>query len=262
MFTNLNNQKVYKQRLHLSINKDFKKFIIVNFKQGKEGNMQTFQDRLLQRMKELNLKSIDIVRGINSSRATVSQWVRGIAMPKATTAMELAKFLQCELTWLLYGEKGIPKQPHVDILEDKKDKEITHHEVERFDLNLSAGQGTAAWIVRERDDDPLLFRRAWFKAKNLNPDNLKGLYVRGDSMIPYLYDKDTVIVDVDDTEIVDGKVYAILFKNRLYVKELRNFEDGVKIISLNPDYDEMQATEEDFKNNSFHVLGKVIWRGG
>lgn len=229
--------------------------------------MSTFQQRLNDRMKALNIKAVDIVNNTSASKASVSQWVNGISAPSAVKGAELASFLQCNLLWLLEGEGEqkaplIPEQTHVAILEDHKNNEETHLEIKRYDIRLSAGAGNAAWIVREKDDDPLLFRRGWFRARNLNPNRLKGLYVRGDSMEPYLYGNDTVIIDVDDTEIEDGEVYAIIFKNKFYVKELRNFENGVRIISRNPSYEMMEAKAEDLTADDFQVLGKVVWRGG
>ena len=106
----------------------------------------------------------------------------------------------------------------------------------------------------------LLFRESWLQRKGLNESSLKAMYVRGESMEPLLYDMDTVLLDINDIEIVDGSVYAIIFKNRLYIKELRNSEDGVDIISYHRDYETMHVTQETYDH--FKVLGKMVWRGG
>lgn len=157
----------------------------------------------------------------------------------------------------------IPEQKHIAQLDEDHPPTETHHRIQRFDVRLSAGNGNAEWVVREKDDDPLYFRKHWFVARHLDENNLRAMYVSGDSMEPYLYDKDTVIIDITETDISDGDVYAILFKGKFYVKELRNFEDGVKIISRNPEYETMKATPENCKQSTdFQVLGRVVWRGG
>jgi len=157
----------------------------------------------------------------------------------------------------------MPNKSVVGVIEQYEGSNDTHIEIERYDVQLAAGTGTAVWIVRKKNDDPILFRKGWYKARRLNPENLRGMYVRGDSMEPYLYDHDTVLIDVTDTEIADGEVYAIVFKNRFYVKELRTMEGGVRIISRNDAYEPMEAPDADWQDaRDFQVLGRVVWRGG
>ena len=159
----------------------------------------------------------------------------------------------------------IPTQKTVGVLDPKNPPTSTHRRIIRYEVRLAAGEGkgTADWIVRENDDDPIYFRNGWFRARHLDEENLRGMYVRGDSMEPYLFNHDTVIIDVADTEISDGEVYAIVFKNRFYVKELRLMEGGVRIISHNEKYEPMEALDEDCKEeHDFQVLGRVVWRGG
>lgn len=159
----------------------------------------------------------------------------------------------------------IPSQKIVSIMDLKNPPMATHRRIIRYEVKLAAGEGkgTADWIVRENDDDPIYFRNGWFKARRLNEEYLRGMYIRGDSMEPYLYNHDTVIIDVSDTEISDGEVYAIVFKNRFYVKELRLMEGGVRIISRNKKYEPMEALDADWRDErDFQVLGRVIWRGG
>ena len=79
-------------------------------------------------------------------------------------------------------------------------------------------------------------------------------------MEPVLMNWDTVILDTSDTEIVDGQIYAICYKNNLYIKQLRHGEDGIQIISLNPEYTTMQIAYGS--DVPFQVLGRMVWRGG
>ncbi len=181
---------------------------------------------------------------------------------------ELANALNVSVEWLMVGidpnNNLIPQTNTVAILGDG-DRSKTHKQIPIYDIRLSAGKGNAVWIVREQEDDPLFFRKGWFKARRLNPDSLKGLYVRGDSMEPYLFNHDTVLIDIDDTDITDGEVYALIFKDKFYVKELQNIDGEVKIISHNKEkYEPMQTQkgEETQYGNYFQVLGKVVWRGG
>ena len=222
----------------------------------KEIDPKAVSVRLIQRMKDLDISGADITRATGASSAAITKWRQGINAP-TRYILPLSRLLQCTPEWLLHGEepRNISAQEHPPIK--------THRRLIGYDVRLSAGSGNAEWVVRADDNDRLYFRNGWFKARHLDESNLRAMYVSGDSMTPYLYNKDTVIVDITDTEIIDGEVYAILFKGKFYVKELRNFEDGVKIISYNPKYEMMKATPENCKSElDFRVLGKVIWRGG
>ena len=229
--------------------------------------------RITSRMNELNIKGVDITRATGATSGTISLWKSGVNVPGAKYLLPLAEILQCDPDWLLYGTEGttdeasalplIPQQKHVAELDEKYPPTDSHIRIMRYDAIASAGGGNADWVIRENDDDPLYFRRNWFKARHLNPDNLRAMYVRGDSMEPYLYNHDTIIVDASDTEIMDGDVYAIMYRKRRYVKELRNHVDGISIISRNEKYAPMLVNFEDIKSEQdFCVLGKVVWRGG
>lgn len=65
-------------------------------------NME-FKDRVVARMKELNLSSTDISRLAGVSKATVSFWVNGTNGAKGKNLLALAKVLECSPDWLSDG---------------------------------------------------------------------------------------------------------------------------------------------------------------
>ncbi|MGB1978962.1 MAG: S24 family peptidase [Pseudoalteromonas tetraodonis] len=68
-----------------------------------------FEDRLEQQMKAVGVKGIDIVNQLKVSKGSVSQWRNGVTKPGGENAIRLAKFLRCNLTWLIEG-KGTPEK--------------------------------------------------------------------------------------------------------------------------------------------------------
>jgi phage repressor protein C with HTH and peptisase S24 domain len=62
-----------------------------------------FKDRVVARMKELNLSSTDISRLAGVSKATVSFWVNGTNGAKGKNLLALAKVLECSPDWLSDG---------------------------------------------------------------------------------------------------------------------------------------------------------------
>lgn len=141
--------------------------------------------------------------------------------------------------------------------EDELDKEC-YVFIDVYDVKLSAGTGTAVFIVNQ--EDPISFRRAWFKQKGLSPQDCKGLYVRGRSMEPALNDRDTVLIDTSDTEIVDGDIYALGYKGNFFIKTLYRTRAGVLLKSENPQYESIEVPDTEL--NLLKILGKKVWRAG
>ena len=85
-----------------------------------------------------------------------------------------------------------------------------------------------------------------------------GLLIKGDSMIPTLYDGDTVIVQrVDDAESGD-LVIALVNGHDATCKRLQKYADGIALIPQNPVYEPMRFTESEIDTTPVKILGKVI----
>ncbi len=69
-----------------------------------------------------------------------------------------------------------------------------------------------------------------------------------------------MIIDASDLELIDDEIFAVVFKGNVYIKRVRQTEDGIALISINPDYDTMEVIEENC--DKFQVLGRMVLRGG
>lgn len=65
--------------------------------------IESVSDRINKRMRDLNLRSRDLVAATGVSKGTVSQWVNGNNNPSATHIPKLAKILNVTETWLING---------------------------------------------------------------------------------------------------------------------------------------------------------------
>jgi phage repressor protein C with HTH and peptisase S24 domain len=132
--------------------------------------------------------------------------------------------------------------------------------VPRVAVSLSAGNGHL--VDQELNLPPLAFRRDWLESKCVtSKNNLRVMDVAGDSMEPYLMDRDVVLIDIGQTEIRDHVVYAIAYDNELRIKRLsRRFDGGLKIRSDNPAYPDEELNPKQAGN--IRVIGRMLWRGG
>lgn len=65
---------------------------------------ETFGDRLLRRRKELKQSQAALGKLVGVAHVTISQWERNETQPAGKRLFALAKSLQCNPTWLLFGK--------------------------------------------------------------------------------------------------------------------------------------------------------------
>lgn len=245
--------------------------------------MKTIAERLKDRMDAKGYTQYRLWKLSGVSQPTIGRILDGESKePERGTVEKLAKILGCTTQWLYEGKGsidgapeaaahyGITVHPSSVVREPPPGSSVGVHDdaadldpdsyvwIDRFDLRLSAGSGNAAWVIKEKD--PISFRRSWFDRKRLNPEACKALYVRGRSMEPVLNDWDTVMIDTNDTEIIDGEIYAVSFRGSLYIKTLERTAIGLRLKSENPSFESIEVANGD--SDHLTVLGKKVWRAG
>ncbi len=81
-------------------------------------------------------------------------------------------------------------------------------------------------------------------------------------MEPLLYARDTILVNEEETTVVDGKLYAIRYGDELRVKYLRKLLDGTLVLhSVNPLYDDEKVSPE-LAQEHISIIGRVRDRSG
>lgn len=129
-------------------------------------------------------------------------------------------------------------------------------------IEFSAGNGRTAHYELIEDKEPATYRLSWFQKYGINPKHVRRFRVSGDSMEPLLFDRDTILVNQDETTVMDGKLYAIRYGDELRVKYLSRRLDGTLILrSVNPLYKEEEVSP-DLANEHITVIGRVRDRSG
>jgi len=129
-------------------------------------------------------------------------------------------------------------------------------------IEFSAGPGSSAGFEIIEDNEPATYRLSWFQKYGINPDRVKRFRVSGDSMEPMLFARDTILVNTDETHVIDGKLYAIRYGDELRVKYLSRRLDGTMILrSANPAYKPEELSPE-LANEHITVIGRVRDKSG
>ncbi|MDO6706753.1 helix-turn-helix transcriptional regulator [Photobacterium sp. 1_MG-2023] len=230
--------------------------------------IKNIEDRIAQRMRELNLKQVDLVRHVGVSKGTISMWIRGTMKPNGKNLLKLADVLEVTPDWILTGKNQTPQQPSPDSNAtsvgsfDAWDSttKLSDDEVEIpffMDVQLAAGSGAAE--VLEKKGPKLRFAKSTLQKARVDPECAACVKVSGTSMEPVLPDGSVVGVNVADNMIIDGSMYAINHDGLLRIKLLYLMPGGgLRVRSYNDrEYpDEIYNAENAL---SIRVIGKVFW---
>ncbi|CAB3909449.1 hypothetical protein LMG26842_05787 [Achromobacter dolens] len=221
---------------------------------------------------------------IGKGESQLSQWINastnsGTGKPRgmrSSTCREIESSLRLPQGWLdtpHAPDEAIPggaapgilrlpeDQGNVVSWESPEDLEPDEDRVwiDRYDYQLSAGTGMIQWEVRSKKALP--FDAGFFRAIRSNPKDCKLLLVRGDSMEPYLFNRDLAMVDSSKTMIRDGKIYAVHFEDEPLVKQIfKQAGGGVTLHSYNGKYPDRTISADQME--SLSIVGEVIYRSG
>lgn len=217
--------------------------------------------------------SLSRVSGV--PQPTINRILKGkTEKPDLETIKKLAQALLVNVEWLTDGIGPRPDSPksaqkavlsdelgNVEVWETQDDlgPDSDRVWIDRYDYHFSAGAGLIQWEVREKKALP--FNASFFRAKKARPKDCKLLVARGDSMEPYLSDRDVFMVDTSSTHVVDGERYAVYFEGEPLVKQIFKQVGGALVLhSYNTRYPDKTVPPEMLE--FVHIVGRVIYRSG
>ncbi|HAV37433.1 MAG TPA: helix-turn-helix transcriptional regulator [Massilia sp.] len=230
-------------------------------------------ERIKLAMKEAGLSQVDLARACGVKPPSVHGWLTGKAKYlRGENLLQAARALGVRQEWLATGSGPMrstgdasnsataPSMIRALHPEDPLPDDVIS--VPESRIEFSAGNGREPHFELEEDNEPATYRLSWFQKERINPERVKRFRVTGDSQEPFLFHRDTVLVNLDETEIVDGKLYAIRYGNDLRIKYLYRRLDGTLILrSKNPVYSD-EEIPADLANEHISVIGRVRDKSG
>ncbi len=135
--------------------------------------------------------------------------------------------------------------------------------IPRLAVRLSAGHGTDGGqldldFVKAK---PQAFRAEWIRAQRLRPAKLACMTAHGDSMEERIQDGDALVVDTSQTEVMDGKPYALWYEGGERVKRLFRIPGGgLRITSDNKKYPDIVLNHTELSH--VRIIGRVVHVAG
>lgn len=205
----------------------------------KDKQKAIFSENLNSYIAKSEKTQLEIAKSIGVSPQTFNTWCKGIAIPRMGKVQALADYFNINKS---------------DLIEDKKLNIDTVPIESGYTIpvlgRVAAGYGKEAVeeVIGQIEISPALAVKG----------DYFGLLIKGDSMIPTLYDGDTVIVQrVDDAESGD-LVIALVNGHDATCKRLQKYAEGIALIPQNPVYEPMRFTESEIDTTPVKILGKVI----
>lgn len=201
-------------------------------------------EKLKARRKELKMTQKEIADRLGISYQAYSAWERGVKKPSRKKVKQLEQilnvpkdyFTEIEIVRLynILSNKG--KNQVVEYARDLVQKEKTQQVISvsenlyEYHVYEKMSAGIGASVYDDRNYDTVYFD------EELAHDFAS--WVSGDSMEPK-YQNGSVALIRETGFDYDGAVYAVVCNSQTYIKRVYREEEGLRLVSINPRYDDI-----------------------
>ena len=207
-------------------------------------NKDFFSRKFNELLNKHGKKQADISRDLSIPKSTLTGYVQGTSLPTAGNVQKLADYFNVKKSDLDLRFANMSK------LQDTKDS-LPIKAVKIPVLgDVAAGipiEAVECILDYEEIDEELASKGEFF-----------GLRIKGNSMAPRIQPGDVVIVrvqsDAESGDIVIAKVNG----DDACCKKLQKHDEGISLISLNPEYEPMFFSKKDIADLPVHIIGKVV----
>lgn len=207
--------------------------------------MESVQDKIKKRRKELGLSLEDVAKALNVNRSTVLRYEsKSIEKMPIDVIPPLAKILKCSPEYLMGWEDD--KLKPINIIYD--DYFPLH-----YCTNLSAGSPTE---LLEAEPDAVVYVPIKFQNRK---KRLHAFQVNGTSMNNVIQDGSIVVAEeVPDTVLKEGTIVVAWLDGEATVKRLYPGDSQVMLMPDSSDKGHHPITV-NLEDNQLYIIGRVIW---
>ncbi|MFR4616499.1 MAG: XRE family transcriptional regulator [Streptococcus salivarius] len=207
-------------------------------------------EKLKARRKELKMTQKDIADQLEISYQAYSAWERGVKAPSKDKVKQLEKILKVPKGYFteieivrLYNTLSNKGQTQIveyarDLVQKEKTQQVISVSENLYEYHvyekMSAGIGAS--VYDDRNYDTVYFN------EELAHDFAS--WVSGDSMEPKYHNGSVALIRETGFDY-DGAVYAVVCNNQTYIKRVYREEEGLRLVSINPKYDDIFITYDE-----------------
>lgn len=231
--------------------------------------MKTLAERVKYAREQQDLSQQEVAEKAGISQPTYFKIENGLTQ-KPRNILDIAEALKVSPHWLATGQGSMTPLPNpIQSILDSTSRPISTTEIDPnskiwlplMDISFSCGDGVSIDCHFEDTKKKLAFEPDFLTSRHIKQENVRLLYATGDSMEMFIFDGDIFAVDISDTAIRDGQVYAVYFEGEAMLKQIFKEAGGTLILhSFNPKYKDKVVTEDN--GADFKVIGRQFWRAG
>lgn len=215
-----------------------------------------FSKRLAQACEKAGFHShgrqAEIAKRMGLTPKAISKWFNGESIPRRGRLQELAALVGTSSAYLL----GDTQEDGIQGRRLKTRNDVFRIDV--LDICVSAGPGIInsefVEVLRSVEYSVEDARRMF---NGRNPEQIRIINVRGDSMSGTIEPGDLLFVDISVQHFDGDGIYAFIYDDTSHVKRLQKMKDKLLVISDNKTYRPWEPIEKDEMNKIF-VFGKII----
>ncbi|WP_455454743.1 helix-turn-helix domain-containing protein [Streptococcus salivarius] len=214
--------------------------------------------KLKARRKELKMTQKDIADQLSISYQAYSAWERGVKEPSKEKIKRLEQILRVPKGYFteievvrLYnvlsdkGKNQVLEYTRKLVQEESRKIVTVSENLYEYHVYEKMSAGIGASVYDDRSYDIVYFN------EELAHDFAS--WVSGDSMEPKYQDGSVALIRETGFDY-DGAVYAVVCNNQTYIKRVYREEEGLRLVSINPRYDDIFISyDEDLR-----VVGIIV----
>lgn len=220
-------------------------------------------EKLKARRKELKLTQKNIADQLGISYQAYSAWERGIKEPSKEKVKQLEQilkvtkgyFTEIEIVRLYNTLSNKGKNQVVEYARDLVQKEKTQQVISvseklyKYHVYEKMSAGIGASVYDDRNYDTVYFN------EELAHDFAS--WVSGDSMEPKYHNGSVALIRETGFDY-DGAVYAVVCNNQTYIKQVYREEEGLRLVSINPKYEDIFISYDEDPRVVGIIVGNFI----
>lgn len=219
-------------------------------------------EQLKARRKELKMTQKDIADQLGISYQAYSAWERGVKEPSKEKIKRLEQILKVPKGYFTEIEivrlyKALSDKGQNQVLEYTRNlvqaesrKVVTISEnLYEYHVYEKMSAGIGASVYGDREYDIVYFD------EELAHDFAS--WVSGDSMEPKYHNGSVALIRETGFDY-DGAVYAVVCNNQTYIKRVYREEEGLRLVSINPRYDDIRISYDEDPRVVGIIVGNFI----
>lgn len=220
-------------------------------------------EKLKARRKELKMTQKDIADQLGISYQAYSAWERGVKEPSKEKVQRLEQilrapkgyFTEIEIVRLYNTLSNRGKNQVVEYARDLVQKETTQKVISvsenlyEYHVYEKMSAGIGALVYDDREYDIVYFD------EELAHDFAS--WVSGDSMEPKYHNGSVALIRETGFDY-DGAVYAVVCNYQTYIKRVYREEEGLRLVSINPRYDDILISYDEDPRVIGIIVGNFI----